>query len=169
MDKQSLNKLFDYHYWANHRLWSSLEALSEQEFTQPLGDGSPPIRTHVVRMVSNENLWVNYLWHGEVEFLKDCHVPTRASIRAEWDLLEEEMRDFLDELSPAALESRVEPTFLKPDLSLCVWEILLQIVNQATETRAQVCMHLQRLGSTPAAQDYFDFLSEQRQLVADRM
>jgi len=162
MDKQSLTRLFNYHYWANRRLWDSVMALSEKQFTQALSDGSPPIRTQIVRMVAHENLWVNYLWHGEVEFLQESYLPTRACIRAEWDALEEEMRDFIDDLSPAELESQVEPPFLNAEVSLKMWEILLQIIHQATESRAQMCLHLHRLGSPAPAQDFIDFLVEQQ-------
>ncbi len=160
MDKQSLARLFKYHYWANRRLWRAVMTLSEKQFTQTLSDGSPSIRTQIVRMVANENLWVNYLWHGEVEFLHEAQLPTRASIREEWDALEEEMLDFIDELSPAELESRVEPVFLNTGVSLTVWEILLQIINDATANRAQMRLHLQRLGSTALSQDFIDFLAE---------
>jgi uncharacterized damage-inducible protein DinB len=162
MDKQSLKRLFDYHYWANRRLWCSVVALSDEQFTQLQSDGSPSIRTQLIHMVSNENLWVNYLWHGEVEFLQECHVQTRDCIRSEWDALEEEIRDFIADLSRAELESRVEPPFLKMGVSLSVWEILLQIVNQATESRALMRLHLHHLGSPALAQDFIDYLVEQR-------
>ncbi|MBI5958019.1 MAG: DinB family protein [Chloroflexi bacterium] len=161
MDKQTLTSLFNYHYWANRQLWRVMMTLSEKQFTQTLSDGSPSIRTQIVRMVANENLWVNYLWHGEVEFLQESHIPTRSCIREEWDALEEEIHDFIDELSPADLESRVDPAFLDTHVSLSVGEILLQIIHQATECRAQIRLHLSRLGSPPFAQDFIDFLVEQ--------
>jgi uncharacterized damage-inducible protein DinB len=161
MDKQALVKLFDYHYWANRRLWYTVSALSEQQFTQALKDGSPSIRTQIVRMVSNENLWVNYLWHGEVEFLQEYHIPTRARIRAEWDALEAEMRDFIDELSPAALERWVEPVFLTTR-KLKVEEILLQIVKDAMESRAQLWLHLEGMGSPSPIQDFLGSRVEQQ-------
>ncbi len=169
MDKQSLTRLFAYHYWANKQLWSSIMALSEQQFVQVPSDGSPSIRTQVIRMVSNENLWVNYLWHDEVEFLRDCHVPTRASIRQEWDALQEEICDFITVLSPADLDSQVHAPFLNQEIAPCVWEILLNIIQQSAESRAQLCLHLRRLGSPAVSRDFFDFLAEQRQVAADHM
>jgi uncharacterized damage-inducible protein DinB len=144
--KNSLIRLFDDHYRANRRLWRAVMALSDEQFTQAPDDGGPSIRTQIVRMVANENLWVDYLWHGEVEFLQESQIPTRASIRVEWDALEEEMCDFIDELSPAELERRVEPTFLHTGTSLTIGEILLQIINDAVESRAQLHLHLHRLG-----------------------
>lgn len=158
MDKPALTRLLDYHYWANRQLWRPVMALSEAQFTQPVSDTSPSLRTLLVRMVANENLWVNYLWHGDVEFLQEAQLPTRASIRAEWDALEEEIRDFVDELSPAALQRQVQPVFLSAGTSLRVWEILLQIINDATACRAQVRLYLHQLGSPAPAHEFLDFL-----------
>lgn len=168
VDKRSLKRLFNYHYYANRQLWSSVMALSEQQFTQAQGDGSPSIRAQIVHMVANENLWVNFLWHGEVEFLQEFHLPTRSSIREEWEALEEEMHDFIDELSPAELNRQVGPTFLDMGGSLRVGEILLQIVSHAAESRVQICLHLRRLGSPPPAQNFTDFLDEQEQSIPTR-
>lgn len=165
MDKPTLNRLYDYHYWANRRLWRSVLALTDQQFAQPLGDGQPSIRSQIVDMVANENLWVNYLWHGEVEFLQECHLPTRACIQKEWDALEEEIRDFIDELSPAELQRLIEPPFLNPRAALSVWEILLQVVNHATERRAQACFHLHSFGLPTPDHDFLGFLVEQRQSI----
>jgi uncharacterized damage-inducible protein DinB len=160
-DKASLTRLFNYHYQANRRLWCAVMALSEEQFSQAPGDGNPSVHTQIVRMVANENLWVNYLWHGEVEFLQKSQLPTRASIRVEWDALEEEICDFIDELGPAELERQVELTFLNADTSLKVWEILLQIVNYAVECRVQLRLHLYRLGTSIVERDVFDFVCEQ--------
>jgi uncharacterized damage-inducible protein DinB len=146
VDKDSLIRLFRDHYRANRRLWGAVMALSDEQFTQAPGDGRPSVRAQIVRMVANENLWVDYLWHDEVEFLQESQIPTRASIRVEWDALEEEMCDFVDELSPAELGHRVEPPFLPTGVSLTIGEILLQIIHDAVESRAQLRLHLHRLG-----------------------
>lgn len=158
MDKQSLTRLFQYHYWANHRLWRPVMTLSDEQFTHAPRDGGRSVRSQIVRMVANENLWVNYLWHGGVEFLQESHLPTRASIRAEWDALEEEICDFIDELGPGDLERRVAPPFIAPGVSLTVADILLHVIHFAVECRAELGPHLRRLDSPPPPQDYFGFL-----------
>ncbi len=73
-DKASLSRLFDDHYRASHRLWQTVMALSDEQFRHAPGNGHPSIQTQIVRMVANENLWVNYLWHGEVEFLQEFSI-----------------------------------------------------------------------------------------------
>jgi uncharacterized damage-inducible protein DinB len=166
MDKQSLIRLLQYHYWANRQLWQSVMELGDKEFTQPLDNGSPSIKSLLIRMVADENLWINYLWHGEIEFLKDCYFPTRNCIRSEWDALEEEILDFLDDLNPAALENYVDAPFLNSGTSYKVWEILLRIIHQAAETRAQIGLHLERLGSPSPTEDFVDFFTEQQAIPA---
>jgi uncharacterized damage-inducible protein DinB len=132
-------------------------ALSEQQFIHIPDDGTPSVQTQVVRMVANENLWVNYLWHDEVEFLQEAQFPTRASIQVEWNALEAEMHDFIDELSPAGLERAIIPPFLHTRAPLKVWEILLHIIHYGGQCRAQLRQHLQRLGSPAPDSDPIDF------------
>jgi len=160
VDKDTLTSLFQYHYWANRQLWRSLAALSDAQFADPSANGSPSIQTQVVDMVASENLWVNYLWHGEVEFLVAAQFPTRASIRQEWDALEEEMLDFIGELGPAELSRRIEPPFLGRQTPLHVWETLVYVVHHAVEQRAQVCQHLRKIGTRPLAHDFLAFAAE---------
>ncbi len=161
MERESLIKLFDYHYWANRQLWHSAIALTDWQFTRTLDDGSPSVQAQIINMVAYENLWVNYLWHGEIEFLHEAQLPTRASIRQEWDALEEEIRDFLDEQGPSELQRPFEPPFLPNPAPLKMWEVLIQIVHHAVGCRAQLCPQLARLGALPPGCDYFDYLAQQ--------
>jgi uncharacterized damage-inducible protein DinB len=165
MKKQTLINLFNYHYWANRRLWLSVSALSDQQFSQLQSDGGPSIKTQVVHMVANENLWVNYLWHNEVEFLQESDFQTRSCIQHEWEALEEEILDFIDELTAATLEQLIEPDFLDEDQPMKVWQILLQIINQASDNRSQIRLCLDRLGSPLPTEDFSDFLVDQRQPI----
>lgn len=143
--QQLLTRLFNDHYAANRRLWRSVMTLSDEQFTQMPGDGSASVQAQIVRMVANENLWINYLWHDEVEFLQVSHIPTRASIRLEWDALEEEIRDFIDELRPADLERQVSPPFLETGEALTVGESLLRLLTDAVERRTRLRLQLYRM------------------------
>lgn len=156
LDKQLFTTLFDCHYWANRQVWSCVIALTDEQFTRDLGNFIGSIRAQLVHMMAEENLWVNYLWHDEVEFLKEAQFPTRAAIRTEWDALEAEMRDFIDGLTPAELTQEVTPGFLAPSTGLKVWEILWHIIKHATERRAQVIAGLRHLGLSTAPHDFLD-------------
>jgi len=141
-----LRHLFDEMYRANHQMWVCVLKLREEQLTTDLGYPIGSIHTQLVQMICNENLWVNFLWHGEVEYLREVNFPTLAQIRLEWDALEAEMRDYLSTLTPAVLEHQVELGCLNlPRLTLR--EILLRVVNHATNYRTQILSGIHQLGS----------------------
>ncbi len=118
------------------------------------------VHSQLVHMVTIENLWINYLWHGEVEFLPASSFPTLAQLREEWDALEEEMRDYLTTLTDADLEQEIEIDFL-PVPILKLRDVLLQIINHATDHRTQILAGIHRLGGGTVLQDYLRYLAQQ--------
>lgn len=153
-----IQKLFDYMYWANCQMWQCVVQIDESQRNTDLHYSLGSVQSQLVHMVSIENLWINYLWHGEVEFLDQQLLPTLTHIREEWDALEDEIRDYLTTLSDDDLEQIIEPKFFNlPPLKLR--DILLQIVNHATDHRAQILAGLHRLGGPTIAQDYLRYLS----------
>lgn len=132
-----LKRLFDEMYEVNHQIWSCVLELGKDQLMLDLGYPIGSIHFQLVQMIRSENLWVNFLWHGEVEYLQAVNFPTLAQIRREWDALEAEIRDYLSTLTTADLESTVELDSLNlPSLTLN--DILLQVVNHATNYRTQL-------------------------------
>lgn len=157
MGIQNLSRLFDYMYWANCQMWQCAISLDEQQLSTDLGYSIGSVRAQLVHMVSMDNLWINFLWHDEVEFLNGTYLPTLPKIREEWDALEEEIRDYLTTLTDEDLEQVVTPPFLNlPSLKL--GDILLQIINHATDHRAQILAGIHYLGGTTIEQDYTNYL-----------
>jgi len=159
MDIQGLRRLFDYMYWANCQMWECAIALDDQQLSTDLDYSVGSIHAHLVHMVSMDNLWVNFLWHDEVEFLTERHMPTLAKIREEWDALEDEMRDYLSTLTDQDLEQSITPPFLNLPI-LKLGDALLQIVNHATDHRAQILAGIHCLGGRTVAEDYERFLGQ---------
>lgn len=157
MSIQDLTRLFDYMYWANCQMWDCVTSLDEQKQTADLGYSIGSVRAQLVHMVSMDNLWINFLWHSDVEFLSENYLPTLPKIREEWDALEDELRDYLSTLTDDDLEQTITPPFLNlPPLKL--GDILLQIVNHATDHRAQILAGIHHLGGRTVAQDYTHYL-----------
>lgn len=157
MTVQGLTQLFDYMYWANCQMWQCIMSLDEQQRLQPLDYSIGSIHSQLAHMVTVDNLWINFLWHGEVEFLKDTMFPSITSVRAEWDALEEEMRDYLSTLTDDDLEQVYAPGFLNlPPLKLS--DILLQLINHATDHRAQILAGIHQLGGKTVEQDYINYV-----------
>src|SRR6266498_2737739 len=76
----------------------------------------------------------------------------RNIIRAHWDNVEHNMRDYLATL-------RDDMLFEKPfadgeDKDLILWQVLLHVVNHGTDHRAQLLRLLNDLGVKTTSQDY---------------
>ena len=159
MTIQDLTRLFDYMYWANCQMWNCVTALDEHQLNTPLEYSIGSVRAQLTHMVSIENLWINYLWHEEVEFLPADYFRDLPQIREEWDALEEEIRDYLSTLTDDDLQQEIEPDFFDlPPLKL--GDILLQLINHATDHRAQILAGIHRLGGDTVAQDYLRYLAQ---------
>jgi uncharacterized damage-inducible protein DinB len=88
--------------------------------------------------------------------LDPTRLEDRASIRAHWDMVEQQMRAYL-----AAL--RDEMLFEKPftageDKDLLLWQVLLHVVNHGTDHRAQVLRLVHDLGVATGPQDFIFYV-----------
>jgi len=159
MTVQEMIRLFDYMYWANKQMWQCVLTLDEAQQKINLDYSIGSVHDQLVHLVSVENLWVNYLWHGEVEFIDGRMLNTLSQIRKEWDALEQEMRDYLSTLTDDDLNQVITVKFATPS-TVKLKDILLQILNHATDHRAQILAGINRLGGKTVEQDYFRYLAQ---------
>ena len=159
MNVQDFARLFDYMYWANCQMLHCVGSLNETQVQTDLSYSIGSVQSQLAHMVSMDNLWINYLWHGEVEFLNKGYFKSLNDIYEEWQALEEETRDYLSTLTNDDLERTVTPAFLDlPPMSLR--DVLLQIINHATDHRAQVLAGIHHLGGATVEQDYSRYLAQ---------
>jgi len=156
MMKSLLTTQLNYHYWAHARVWACIESVSDEAYFKMSNNGS--IHDQLVRMMAAENLWINFLWHGEVEFLTLAQFPTKAALRGEWQALEEEMRDFVDMLGEDELQRVVTPPFWENRVRVQVWEALLQVFNHAVDSRARLLAALETVGAQTISQDFSEHI-----------
>jgi len=139
-----LQSLFDAMYRENHQMWVCLLELHADQLKIYMEIMNGSIHSLLVQMICNENLWVNYLWHDQVEYLRLSEFPTLAKIRHEWDSLEAEMRDYLSILTVDDLGRVVDTCSLNlPSVTLI--EILTQVVNYAASCRTQILAGIHEL------------------------
>ena len=74
-----------------------------------------------------------------------------AEIRMKWDLVEAEMRVYLDGLTDRDLEKSFQDT-------MKVWNVLYHVVNHGTAHRAQIGARLRHLELKPPPQDYIFYV-----------
>jgi uncharacterized damage-inducible protein DinB len=162
MNKADLQPMFDYHYWAHRRVWDCLMTLTDAQFEEDLRYSIGSIRRQCVHTMFVERFWLDVVRGTVHEDRADVPKPeqltTRELIRAAWDALEAETRDYLHSVSDDDLEA-----ILHYDFPWCGaqshprWQALIYIVTHAVDHRAQMLAGIHRLGGETLMQDFIRF------------
>jgi uncharacterized damage-inducible protein DinB len=89
------------------------------------------------------------------EPLNPAHFPDLESIRAHWDNVERNMRDYLAKLRDDML---LDKPLGGEDKDLILWQVLFHVVNHGTDHRAQILRLLNDLGVETTSQDYIFYV-----------
>jgi uncharacterized damage-inducible protein DinB len=164
MTSDYLRLLYDYHYWANRRVFNCIANLTPEQFVQPLDYSVGSIRNQVVHMMSAEWIWFARI-QGESpdHMLNPDDYPTPKAVQAAWAKIEAHNRAFLNTLT----DERLEQTFAYHTTRRIPFEdkignILFHAANHATDHRAQILAMLHTFGVQGVEQDLIFYLREQR-------
>ena len=109
MTFEDLQTLVDYHYWARDRLWTVVEALSDEQLRRPLGSSFASVFDTMVHLCGADWIWrsrwdgvspmalaglKSYAWPGNVRELRN--VIERLMIMVPGDVIEAADLAFLD-------------------------------------------------------------------------
>ncbi len=145
-----LRHLYNYHFAMNRKLWDySVLPLTEEQFTRRLEYSVGSIRNQVVHLLNIDDRWFAGL-RGETVpgFLNPVYFNKRPKIREMWDGVEAKMQDYLTNLTDDMLPQPYA------DIPMQVWQVLLHVVNHATDHRAQTLAMLHGMGAPTFPQDY---------------
>jgi len=137
-------------------------ALDDETFIKELPYSIGSIRNHCIHLIG-----VDRRWFGRIQGLdpiparlKPEEHTTRAQVRATWNIVEDEMRSCLKQLTEDDLTRVI--TYDMPHRGgmkqNAVWEILLHVVNHATDHRAQMLAMLHQLGAPTLEHDFILYL-----------
>jgi uncharacterized damage-inducible protein DinB len=115
------------------------------------------VRDQLVHLMSADEMWFSELQNIEPPEPFPAEINDRDAIRARWDRIEQNMRNYLASLQDDMLSQKpiVEP---EEDQVLFAWQVLLHVVNHATDHRAQVLRQLNDLGVKTVSQDYIFYV-----------
>lgn len=154
MNTNAFRHLYSYHFAENRKIWDHVMSLTHGQFTQPVDYSRGSVREQVVHLIDAEDVWFSELLGvNPSEPIPPSDYDNRAFIRAHWDSVETKIRGYLDELQDEALFTKPirEP---EEDKDLIVWQVLIHVVNHATDHRAQLLRLLNDLGAKTESQDY---------------
>jgi uncharacterized damage-inducible protein DinB len=151
MNRQDLQTLVDYHYWARDRMLAAVEPLSSEQFTRDLGSSFRSVRDTLSHLHGAEWIWLSrFRGTSPHTGLPHDRFPDLAAVRAAWADTESGVRGFVHGLDDAAVDRVIEYRLLsgQPGASR-TWHLVQHVVNHATYHRGQVTAMLRQLGAAP--------------------
>ena len=168
MTVKDLQRLYDYGYWANAKLFRVISQLTPEQFTQSVAGSYGSIRNTLVHTMSAEWGWLDRCGgFPRGPALKADDYPTFESVTAAWRTVEAHVREFLSTLSDADLERIVQ--FTVPGMeprAIPLGALMQHAANHAVHHRGQVALLLRLLGFTPGNVDLVIYDGEMRSAVA---
>jgi uncharacterized damage-inducible protein DinB len=152
MTVSDLERLYDYSYWANRRIFSVLTQLTPEQFTQNVAGSYGSVRNTLVHIVSAEWGWLDRCGgptRGPA--LKADDYPTVDSLIDTWTAVEGHVRSFLASLSDADLLRSIEFKLQAADSVhvMRLGDLLQHGANHGVHHRGQVALLLRVLGHVP--------------------
>jgi uncharacterized damage-inducible protein DinB len=161
MRVRDLQRLYDYNYWANKKLFGVISRLTPEQFTGEVAGSYGSVRNTIVHIMSAEWGWLDRAGGPKRgDKLKGEDFPTLNSVVRTWDRVESFMREFLSGLADEDLSRNIEFTLGGPTQSLPLGEMLHHAALHAVHHRGQVALLLRTLGYVPGNFDFVLFLDE---------
>jgi uncharacterized damage-inducible protein DinB len=147
-----IRELYDYHRWANRRLFDLAAGLGA-DATRDMGAhwSFPTLRAMFAHIYGADHVWLTR-WKGASpgRLLGDADVTSMADLRAKWDVLEAEQRAFLDGLGDADL---ARPLAFKntqgQEFRVALGALLQHVVNHATHHRSEAATMITLISGSP--------------------
>ncbi len=161
MNADAFRHFYNYHFAENRKVWEHVASLTFEQFTQPIRYSHGSIREQIVHLLDVENVWFSELQGTQPgdPLPEAVTVDDRDAIRSQWDKVEQNIRLYLAKLEDDFLFSK-PITDPEEDKDLIVWQVLLHVVNHATDHRAQLLRALHDLGVDTKSQDYIFYAYE---------
>jgi uncharacterized damage-inducible protein DinB len=151
MTYEDIKNLLDYHYWARDRILEAVEAISDAEFIQELGNSFPSIRDTLVHIFAAELIWYMRLRGiSPRSLLAPKTIGSAAALRRSWKALEQDLRRFVrasgDDVTSEIIDYKMRNGNRERS---SVRDIIMHIVNHGSYHRGQVVTMLRQLGAKP--------------------
>ncbi len=166
MNIRDILTIYDYNYWATHRILAASTHVNLKQFIVPTAHSFGSLRGTLVHILDAEYAWRMLLQHNTLAYfnaLEEDHFPTSDSLEQRWKEEERLMRDYLTSLTDDDLISIIRYTTDEGDKrERVLWHCLLHVVNHGTHHRSEAAEMLTGYGHSPDGLDFTAFLNEQQ-------
>ncbi|HYB69926.1 MAG TPA: DinB family protein [Candidatus Bathyarchaeia archaeon] len=147
-----IQDLYDYHRWANRRLFDVATGLGDA-VGRDMGRhfSFPTLKGMFAHVYGADHVWLTR-WKGSSpsRLLGDADFATMADLRARWDVLEAEQRAFVEALGEADL---ARPVVYKntegKEFRVALGPLLQHVVNHATHHRSEAATMITLISGSP--------------------
>jgi uncharacterized damage-inducible protein DinB len=151
MEPRWIRELYDYHRWANHRLFDVATGLGDA-VTRDMGThwSVPTVKGMLAHLYSADSIWLARWKGASPTVVTGDDFASMADLRTRWDRLEAEQRAFVDGLDEAALARPVDykNTSGEP-FQVPLGPLLQHVVNHATHHRSELATMITLISSSP--------------------
>ena len=145
--------LYDYHRWANRRLYDVAAALGDEPVTRDLGRhfSEPTLKGMFAHLYGADRIWLDR-WKGvsAPRLMGNRDFATLADVRGQWDALEAEQREFIGGLSPADLDRVIDYANTEGKrFQVRLWPLLQHVANHATHHRSEIATMITIVSGSP--------------------
>lgn len=153
MFADAIRHFYNYHFAINREIWNNyIVPLPQEKFTQAVAYSQGAVRNQIVHLMNVDTAWFSDLGAVNVPDFDDSpDADSKEAIRAQWDQVEGQMREYLAKLTDDMLSSK---PLSGEDENLILYQVLLHVVNHGTDHRAQILRLLSDLGVKTGPQDY---------------
>ena len=168
MTKSELIEFYEYHCWANARLFEVINQLSAEEFAQEVAGSYGSVCNTLVHILSAEWGWLSRCGGQERgRALQASDFPDAGSLRAKMYEVEGYVRSFLSQHDDASIMSEVEYVGGGSEKRrMPIMELMHHALNHAVHHRGQVALLLRMLGHRPGNFDMLFYYAEKRGVKA---
>ena len=143
---------YDYHHWANRRLFDLASGLGEG-VTRDMGAhwSFPTLKGMFAHIYGADNVWLTR-WKGSSpsRLSVDADFASMIDLRAKWGALEAEQRAFLAGLAEADLTRPVQYRNTEgKEFQVALGALLQHVVNHATHHRSEAATMITLISGSP--------------------
>ena len=144
---------YDYHRWANHRLFDVAVGLGAEAVIRDMGKhwSFPTLKGMFAHMYGADRVWLTR-WKGESpkRLYGDADFSSMADLRSRWDTLEAEQRAFVEALGDADLTRPVDYRNTEgAQFRVALGPLLQHVVNHATHHRSEAATMITLISGSP--------------------
>lgn len=155
MNLADIKTLFDFNFWANDRLFTVLERLTEEQYTKNLGSSHGGIQGTLAHILASHEMWLSR-WQGKPSptTIDADGGPSLAKAKQFWDEMQQKLTVFLSGLTETDLSKLISYTNTRGEsYSTPLVHMMQHLVNHATYHRGQIVTMLRQLGVKPVNTD----------------